>query len=357
MAAFTRFLESCLLIWSGAFMLVLAHSTAYWRFLNPKYDWLTIVAGTALILLGFASLFHRSRRPRADELAALMVFAALAGAAFALPNPFYDEPPATFTGAEAREEITPRVTLGGREYVRINIAELLAHEGRNTLSAGGRYALRGRVARTPELDAAGYIAVNRLLIACCFADASGVGYLVRVDTPQNFTPGQWVRVAGTLRLLAESHDTAGDNGSDNGSKGARSLASFFAAAQNPQADGQSGTDAGTGFETGPGTDSTDRDTGTDDASVLPDSPPGSLPEPAPGLPSPAPGQPSAEGHISPGEAIPGLPPTPGKAIRVQGALSAILSDVFILHADHAEIVPVPDIPFIFDIREQEPYSY
>lgn len=349
MAAFTRFLESCLLIWSGAFMLVLAHSSAYWRFLNPKYDWLTIVAGAALVLLGFACLFHRARRPRADELAALMVFAALAGAAFALPNPFFDEPPATFTGAEAREEIAPRITLGGREYVRINIAELLAHEGRNTLTAGGRYALRGRVARTPELDAAGYIAVNRLLIACCFADASGVGYLVRVDTPQNFTPGQWVRVAGTLRLLAESHDTAADNG-DNGSKGASGLASFFAAAQTPQADGQSGTGAGTGFETG----STDRGTGTADTSVLPDSPIGS----PTGSPfEPAPGLPPAEGHIPPGEAIPGLPPTPGKAIRVQGALSAILSDVFMLHADHAEIVPAPDIPFIFDIREQEPYSY
>ena len=90
------------------------------------------------------------------------------------------------------------MSFGGQEYVRINAAELIAGESGGWTREGGRYAVQGSLARTPELDRAGLVAVTRLFISCCFADAAGVVALVRVDDPASYTPGAWVSVMGRL---------------------------------------------------------------------------------------------------------------------------------------------------------------
>jgi hypothetical protein len=201
-ATVLRWIETLLLGAIGVFMLALPNSEIYWRFLNPKYSWLTLIAGALVTFLALCNAFDR-RWPKISELLGLMAFLFLAGAAAALPNPYYDAGPsssATFGSAEADLPLMTesRLTLDGEEYVKINLAELLIKEKNNVLQAGDRYAFQGSVTRTPELDGAGFVAVSRLLIACCFADAVGVSYFVRVNNPGEFETGQWVRASGVL---------------------------------------------------------------------------------------------------------------------------------------------------------------
>ncbi|TVM19295.1 hypothetical protein DPQ33_02740 [Oceanidesulfovibrio indonesiensis] len=275
MSALARLLQACLVAATGAFMLMLAASPIYWRFLNPKYAWLTLSAGGIIALLALAVLLDRSRTVRASEAAGLVVFLLLAGTAVTLPNPFYDVVPSGLSGEEYAEWTTPgfdgaaeratpafddaqettdsKIVLDGVAFTKINVAELLTAEQDQRARAGDAFVVQGQVARTPELDAAGYIAVTRLFIVCCFADAAGVAYLVDVNDPQQFPPGSWVHAAGTLA-------------------------------------------------------------------------------PASGLPDKIP-------------------------LSVPGALSAMAGDTFVLTGHRVALGPMPDIPFLFEVRYQEPYAY
>lgn len=206
MAWLPRFIEACLLAATGAFMVVLALSSGYWQYLNPKYSWLTLTAGACVVALGFGALFDLHRRRKATELGAVIVFLFLAGASQTLPDLLFESVAAspqrgglTFSDEYADGfDVEPTVSFGGQEYVRINAAELIAGESGGWTREGGRYAVQGSLARTPELDRAGLVAVTRLFISCCFADAAGVVALVRVDDPASYTPGAWVSVMGRL---------------------------------------------------------------------------------------------------------------------------------------------------------------
>jgi hypothetical protein len=208
-----RLLEALLLAAMGLFMASLAMSDTYWQFLNPRYAWLTLTAGAVIVLLGAVHLFHRGREGQVSQVLALAVFLGLAIAAangphlFAGPQPEFTAPPrmSRYTGGSltrAYDDSLPAEraveTLDGREYTRMNLAELLAGEG-GWARKGDRVAVQGRLLRTPEMDRAGYVAVARLYIFCCFADAVGVVAMVRVDDPQAYRPGSWVRVLGMLQ--------------------------------------------------------------------------------------------------------------------------------------------------------------
>lgn len=215
-SSFLRLCEACLLCAMGTFMLVLAGSSEYWRYIHPKYSWLSFAAGAVITLLGIASLFNRSKKANASELGALLLFCAIAYASTNLPSPFMggggqtdasledlgpDEPPLTFSGLPepTQEEQSPRLTLNGKEYVKINQAELIVLDGDRRAHPGEGFAIQGSVVRTPVLDAAGVVAVARLLITCCFADAAATAYLVKVPSPEALDNGQWVRVAGRIQ--------------------------------------------------------------------------------------------------------------------------------------------------------------
>jgi len=230
MAAVVRFIEACLLAAMGAFMVALALSSGYWQYLNPKYSWLTLVAGGCVMTLGFAALLDGHRRRKGTELAGLTVFLGLAVASQMLPGMLADSGPAmpgrgglSFSGGfggvrsdgydsefgggygpgfgggyEDDLDAEPVVAHAGQEYVKINVAELIAGESGGWVRQGDLFAVQGGLARTPELDRAGLVAVTRLFISCCFADAAGVVALVRVDDPESFAPGSWVRVLGRV---------------------------------------------------------------------------------------------------------------------------------------------------------------
>lgn len=221
MALLLRGLEAGLLTAMGLFMAVFALSDAYWQLLNPKYSWLTFGAGAAVILVGVGAFFHAGRRPRLSELLSIAVFLCLALAATtasdSLVGGMAETAPAArpggFVGGSLtlhyeEEAVVPEVSYMGESFIRMNLAELLSGEEGGWTEAGGRYAVQGMVLRTPETDAAGYIGVGRLFIYCCLADAVGVVALVKVDAPQTYRSGSWVRALGILEEGAPFADAA-----------------------------------------------------------------------------------------------------------------------------------------------------
>lgn len=213
MALLFRLFEASLLAAMGVFMVGFALSDAYWQILNPKYSWLTFVAGLAIVLVGIGGFFHTGRRPKLTEVLSIAVFLCLALVALLAPHSlvggsFETEEPVRNGGGYAGGSLTlhyeeeaaplPVVTFEGETYTRMNLAELLAGEEGGWVQAGGRYAVQGAVLRTPEMDAVGYIGIGRLFIYCCFADAVGVVALVKVDRPEEYRTGSWVRTLGVL---------------------------------------------------------------------------------------------------------------------------------------------------------------
>lgn len=92
------------------------------------------------------------------------------------PGPFDDAP--VPDGGD--DELGPRAIYADKDYVRINLAELFLLERRNRPEElAGRYVFRGAVTRHPTLDAQGAVAVFRVNLYCCLADATAGGFAVR----------------------------------------------------------------------------------------------------------------------------------------------------------------------------------
>lgn len=199
MATLFRLIEACLLVAMGTFMAVLSQSGIYWQFLNPKYSWLTLVSGIVLSVIGFACLLNTQRQRKVSEFIGIVAFLLLAGTSITTFE--YTVEGELGGGSLTREyavESEPTVVVDGTEYVKINGAELLLGEEGGFVSAGQAYAVQGVVVRTPELDQAGYITLGRLNITCCFADSIGVVTLVKVENPESYAHGTWVRALGVL---------------------------------------------------------------------------------------------------------------------------------------------------------------
>ncbi|WP_419786180.1 hypothetical protein [Pseudodesulfovibrio sp.] len=208
MGTLLRLLEALLLTGMGAFMVWLSGSSIYWQLLNPRYSWLTLTAGAIFVLLGIAHLFHAGCKGRVAQLLSIAIFLGLTGMAVLGPDTFTPPSPPPgggYTGGSLTRSYDdeapppqPAITVDGVTYTRLNLAELLAGEDGGWTRENERYAVQGTVLRSPELDKAGYIAVVRLYVYCCFADAVGVVALVAVDDPTGYRQGTWVRVLGTL---------------------------------------------------------------------------------------------------------------------------------------------------------------
>ncbi len=220
------FLESALALGMGAFFIMLTWSSVYWRFLNPKFQWVTFAAGALLALLGLAAVFAPRRPASWSTLAAATVFLGLAYGALTITptSPFdvpataaipqddelarlfaqEDAPPRTFSGAPRRQDApTGPLTIDGETHTPINLAELMTHLDTTPDAFGEPYVVRGQALRHPALDAAGQIALTRLMVVCCFADAVAVAQLVAVEDPAAYADGQWLQAAGRVRLLGE----------------------------------------------------------------------------------------------------------------------------------------------------------
>lgn len=195
----TRVAAGLLVACMGGFMAALSQSRSYWLFLNPRFSWLTLLAGVVLAVAGLLLAADRGRRVSLPATLALLLFLPLAILA-ANQDQGSGSVPATLSESPAAspDPGPPVLRFGTTDYTRLNPAELLTLAEKKDGPDGRAFATDGFVLRTPELDEAGQVAVVRLVITCCFADALAAGVRVKVPEPSAFANGDWVRVAGRL---------------------------------------------------------------------------------------------------------------------------------------------------------------
>jgi DUF1980 C-terminal domain len=195
-------LEGLILIAIGAYAGLLVFFGDYWRFLNPKFKWLTATTAIALIAVGAVAACHPAKRPR---LSRIIIFLFLLRVLFVAPSGIsFTGRSASVLGAVAMDKEKPRVSLNGREYVRINLAELnLVYSHAKNRPPVTRYVVRGIVKRDKRLDRLGQFALVRNTVFCCLADAVGMGFRVKYGRIDQLADGQWVEVYGTLKGLPE----------------------------------------------------------------------------------------------------------------------------------------------------------
>ena len=281
-----RTLEGVALLGLGLFMVLLAAVGPYWCFLNPKFRWLTASTGGVLLLLGAAHPFLGAR-PRALRLVVLLAFLALAAYAErrAEGDIVQPAPQQTSLGMEVdtqAEQAASRETRDGREYVRLNVAELYLLTETDGLTPPQRFVTRGVVRRTPALDAAGEFALVRMSVICCLADAVAPGFTVR-------PPG-----------VPPEVEAPGGASSAEDSPGGGQLAATLAAPSLP------------------------------DGSWV-----------------------RVYGRLEP---LPEKAPH-GDAVSLPGVIGTFVSHGWRIVPDRVEPVGPPEIPFIFEIRDAEPFAY
>lgn len=192
-------LESVILFAIGLYMVLLALGDAYTLFLNPRYRWLTGTAGVGLCILAVAGAGGRSRGIYPVRI---LLFSAMAVVIAVFGQAPYISSSVNQDMVEQYEDPAPVLEKDGKSYTKINTGELyfLAREG-TPRDLDQNFAVRGIVARTPELDALGYFALLRVNFVCCAADAMAMGVLVAYPDVRRLEPGQWVRVLGRPRVL------------------------------------------------------------------------------------------------------------------------------------------------------------
>ncbi|GAB7021722.1 TIGR03943 family putative permease subunit [Salidesulfovibrio brasiliensis] len=187
-------LNALALLLFGGFLLWLAWSDVYWQLLNPQFKPLTAATGVAALLAGAATPFLKTHgRVPWGGAASMLLFLSLTGVAV---NGYMDDGAATFTREYTEPE--PRVEIGGTEYVRMTAPELFMLAEIDASLVPERFVVRGPIVRTPELDSRSMVAVYRMAVVCCLADAVATGFAVEVPDPLALEDGQWIRVAGTL---------------------------------------------------------------------------------------------------------------------------------------------------------------
>lgn len=215
---FPGLVEALCIIGLAAFLVYLLTLGSYWMYLNPKFRGLSWASAVALGAMGVYSLV----RPPAGanwlraSLYVLVVVLCLVSEV-GIQSWFAVSGVDTAAVEEQPELIEPRVSLGGVEYVRINLGELYdIATNRMPGKMDLNYAVRGYVRRSPELDARGEFVLHRLALYCCFADSTAVGFRVRVPKGQPLPDhGAWQVVYG--RLVESKDDEAAAAQSIDGS--------------------------------------------------------------------------------------------------------------------------------------------
>lgn len=205
-------MDGLCLLCLGGFMAALSRSGLYWYFLNPKFSPLTLAAGALFMLVGLALILRplpsKATPGRLWRQAALLGFLSLAatawGQAASEPLPGAFNPAAaedTALAPEPEAPVDPHPVKNGKEYLRLNLAELyiMLDKGRTNLPP--RFALRAVVARNAELDARGQVLLKRTAVVCCLADSMELSFLASGAGLENVASGKWVEVFASLQPL------------------------------------------------------------------------------------------------------------------------------------------------------------
>ncbi|MDR3044516.1 MAG: hypothetical protein LBU75_09690 [Desulfovibrio sp.] len=241
------------------------------------------------------------------------------------PGPFDDALP---DGGD--DELGPRATYADKEYVRINLAELFLLERRDRPDElAGRYVFRGAVTRHPTLDAQGAVAVFRVNLYCCLADATAGGFAVRpgVQEPAGKRPADGAAVS------------SGSGPSGSGSSGAAHAVQPNPVRQSksgPASPAPAGQAAPVDFAPAPGAAPT---------------------QPVPASRGVLAGLRDGQwvevyGHLT-------REKLPAKLARLapRDVFAGSLNPGWVFTADAVRLIPPPSDPFIFQWREAEPYLW
>ncbi|MGA9755527.1 MAG: hypothetical protein WBV23_10340 [Desulfobaccales bacterium] len=205
-------IEGLILLAIGAYAGLLVIYGDYWRFLNPKFKWLTGLTAAMLILIGTIAIFKTNKRASYFRICIFLIFLGIIfwGNSGRPVSPkahskaLLESPADAVSRGERLAEEKSRLALNGLEYIKINLGELysLCQEPKPDKIAS-RYVVRGIVKRTKQTDRLGYFVLLRSAVVCCLADSVGVGFRVKYERLNELEDGQWVEVYGTLRSLSK----------------------------------------------------------------------------------------------------------------------------------------------------------
>lgn len=199
-------IEGLLLLGLGGLMAWMALSAWYGLWFNPRYAWLTGLAGLGLAALGFARMIRRPAGGSWLRAGAYALFMAAACWSIWSSLPHVraaDLANASQAPVPALDESQPGPTasLNGEDYLKINLPELSFLVRRKGASATGlRVVVRGRAMRAGALEEAsgdargGGFGLARVAMTCCLADALALGFPLRLPEGLELTPGAWYRV-------------------------------------------------------------------------------------------------------------------------------------------------------------------
>ncbi len=182
-------LEAVLLLLLGVAAFALARSERYGTLMNTSFRWVTI-AGAVLLTAMALALLHRPRaRPTASAILIFLTFFAL----ILVARPVRD-------GTAVLGPAVPSAAVLEREGYEIFDPEQIFQglQVENPGLAGRQSIMGGLVKRTEALDAEGRYVLLDPVMACCLADAIGLGVVVDLQGKPAPTDAEWVYVYGLL---------------------------------------------------------------------------------------------------------------------------------------------------------------
>ncbi len=209
-------IEGLTLLVTGAYAGLLVVYGDYWRYLNPKFKWLTGFTAAMLMVIGAIAISKANKRASYLRVCIFLIFLGIifwgnSGRPVsqnAHSKVLLESPADSLSQAESVVEKKSRLTMNGFEYIKINLGELYSFcEEPKPDKIARRYVVRGFVKRTKQMDRLGYFVILRSAVVCCLADSVGVGFRVKYDRLNEFEDGQWVEVYGTLRSLSQKLPT------------------------------------------------------------------------------------------------------------------------------------------------------
>lgn len=175
----------------------------YWRFLNPKFKWLTGATAVVLFFTGTVAVLNPRRRSSLSRILVFLLFLRFLTMGMSGSVSYTKGFSAGLGGVDHPIE-KPRLVMNDREYIRINLGELY-QIGERPASAktSMAYVVKGKVMQSRALDEAGQFALMRVAVFCCLADAVAMGFRVEYDPLNGIAEGRWVEVYGTLKRLPQ----------------------------------------------------------------------------------------------------------------------------------------------------------
>jgi DUF1980 C-terminal domain len=195
--------EGLLLQAIAVYVGILVLAGDYWRFLNPKFKWLTGATAVVLLFTGTAAVVNPHRRSNLSRIVFFLLFLRILTMGMSGSVSYIKGFSAGLGGVDHPIE-KPRLVMNDREYIRINLGELYQMGERpaseKTTMA---YVVKGTVMKSRALDEAGQFALMRVAVFCCLADAVAMGFRVEYDPLNGIADGQWVELYGSLKRLSQ----------------------------------------------------------------------------------------------------------------------------------------------------------